>query len=350
MPRRPGEWQSGQPSLVDVAALAGVSTQTVSRVVNGSGNVLPATRQRVEQVLAQLGYRAHSGARALATGKYGSLGVLCFDLTQFGNLLIVDEAIRLAQDCGYAVFVGSVPDATDADLQAAIRGLTDHAVDGLLVIEARILDTPNLRLPRELPVVVAEGAQDVPYATVGVDHAAGSRLVTKHLLGLGHATVHHISGLPSSYPAAARVSAWREALAEDGRTVPEPAVGDWSMASGYRAATGLLTADDRDGAAPVTAIFAANDQMAAGALRAAADLGRRVPEELSVAGYDDSEMAGYLVPTLTSVRQDLREVARRCMDLLLPAVRGEARLSAVVDLVQPRLVVRASTGPPGPSR
>lgn len=345
MPRRPGEWQTGQPSLADVAVQAGVSTQTVSRVVNGTGNVRPDTRQKVERVLTDLGYRAHTGARALATGKFGSIGVLCFNLMQFGNLQIVNEAIHQAQASGYSVHLSSVPDATDADLQAAIRGLTDQAVDGLLVIEARILDTPSLRLPDDLPVVVAEGGHDVPYAAVGVDHAAGTRLAVDHLLELGHATVHHISGLPSSYPALTRLGAWRGALTDRGRPVPEPVTGDWSMASGYHATLRLLSGEAPGRAGPVTAIFAANDQMAVGAVRAAADLGRRVPDDLSVVGYDDSEVAAYLVPTLTTVHQDLRGVARRCMDLLIPAVRGEARLAAAVDLVEPELVARASTGP-----
>jgi DNA-binding LacI/PurR family transcriptional regulator len=362
MPRRTGEWQSRQPSLADVAALAGVSTQTVSRVVNGMGNVQPDTRRKVERGLAELGYRAHSGARALATGKFGSLGVLCFDLTEFGNLQIVDEAIHQAQISGYAVYLGIVPDATDADLQAAIRGLTDQSVDGLLVIEARILDTTSLRLPRDLPVVVTEGARDVPYAAVGADNAAGTRLAVEHLLDLGHPTVHHISGPPRSYPAVARLEAWRETLADHGRAVPEPLAGDWSMASGYRAARQLLRGaapgsgapgsgapeSGAAGAGPVTAVFAGNDQMAAGVLRAAADLGRRVPDDLSVAGYDDSEIAAYLVPALTTVHQDLRGVARRCMDRLISAVRGEASLAPEVDLVAPALVVRASTGPVRP--
>ncbi|HVT68359.1 MAG TPA: substrate-binding domain-containing protein [Trebonia sp.] len=347
MPRRPGEWQSGQPSLADVAARAGVSPQTVSRVVNGTGSVGQDTRRNVERVLAELGYRAHAGARALATGKFGSIGVLCFDLTQFGNLQIVDEAVRQAQAGGFAVHLGSVPDATDAGLRAAIRGLTDQAADGLLVIEARILDTPRLRLPGDLPVVVAEGARNVPYASVGVDHAAGTRLVVEHLLALGHRTVHHIGGLPSSYPAATRLAAWRQTLAARGRPVPEPVSGDWSMASGYRAATELLRNSRPAGDGPVTAVFAGNDQMAVGALRAAADLGIRVPQELSVAGYDDTEVAAYLVPALTTVHQDLRGVARRCMDLLIPAVRGETRLGPTVDLVEPELVTRASTAPPG---
>lgn len=340
MPRRPG--QSGQPSLEDVAALAGVSGQTVSRVVNGTAYVMPETREKVERALAELGYRANTAARALATGRFGSVGVLCFDLTAIGNLFIVDEAIRQAQNNGYSATLTTVSNATDADLQAAVRGLTDQAVDGLLVIEGRILDTPSLRLPSDLPVVVAEGARGVPYAAVGVDHAAGAWLAVEHLVGLGHRTVHHISGLPSSYPAVSRLEAWQGVLRKHDLPVPEPVAGDWSSASGYQAALKLL----RDDA--VTAIFAANDQMAVGALRAATDLGRRVPADLSVVGYDDSEMAAYLVPALTTIRQDLRSVGRRCMELLIPAMRDGKPLPSAVDLLSPELVVRASTAPPGP--
>lgn len=340
MARRPR--QSGQPSLEDVAALAGVSGQTVSRVINNTAYVMPATREKVLRAVAELGYRTNAAARALATGRFGSVGVVCFDLTAVGNLFIIDEAIRLAQQNRYAATVITVSSATDADLQAALRGLADQAVDGMLVVEGRILDTPNLRLPDDLPVVVAEGARGIPYAAVGVDHAAGGWLAVEHLVGLGHPTVHHISGLPSSYPAVARRQAWQDVLRKHRLPVPEPVVGDWSAASGYQAALRLL----RDDA--VSAIFAANDQMAAGAVRAAADLGRKVPGDLSVVGYDDSELAAFLVPALTTVRQDSRGVGRRCMDRLIPAMREGKPLPPTLDLVSPELVVRGSTAPPGP--
>jgi DNA-binding LacI/PurR family transcriptional regulator len=340
MSRRPR--QSGQPSLEDVAALAGVSGQTVSRVVNGTAYVMPATREKVERAVVELGYRTNTAARALATGRFGSVGVVCFDLTAIGNLFIIDEAIRQAQLHRYAVTLITVSNATDADLQTALRGLTDQTVDGMLVIEGRILDTPSLSLPGNLPVVVAEGARDIPYAAVGVDHAAGGWLAVEHLVGLGHATVHHISGLPSSYPAVARLEAWRDVLRKHHLPVPEPVAGDWSAASGYQAALRLLRDDT------CSAIFAANDQMAAGAVRAATDLGRRVPADLSVVGYDDSEMAAYLVPALTTVRQDLRGVGQRCMERLISAMRDGKPLPPTLDLLSPELVVRASTGPPGP--
>ncbi|WP_067667279.1 LacI family DNA-binding transcriptional regulator [Nocardia miyunensis] len=346
MPRSPGKRPSGHASLSDVAALAGVSAQTVSRVVNGAGNVLPDTREKVESALTALGYRPHTAARALATGKFGSIGVLCFDLTKFGNLHVVDAAIHEAQANGYGMYLSSMPDATDADLQAAVRGLTDRAVDGLVLVEARILDTPHLRLPAGLPTVVAEGARDAAYATVAVDHAAGARLAVEHLLELGHRTVHHISGPPSSHSTVARLVAWRQALEDHGAHIPEPTAGDWSAASGYRAARELFDRARRGDIPRVTAIFAANDEMAAGVLRAAVEDGIAVPHELSVVGYDDTEFAGYLTPPLTTVRPDLRRVGRRCVERLLMASRADTAVPATAELVVPELVVRASTSAP----
>lgn len=340
MPRRSGERRRGQPSLADVAARAGVSGQTVSRVVNGNANVLPQTRRKVERAMAELGYRANVAARALATGRFGSIGLVCFDLTTVGTLVIVDEAIKQAQERGYAVNLATVSAATDAGLQAAVRRLTDRAVDGLVVVEARILDTPDLRLPQDLPVVVAEGAPDVPYAAVGIDHDAGARLGVEHLLALGHATVHHIAGLPDSHPAVTRRAGWADTLRSHGLDAPEPIAGDWSSGSGYRAACELLRDES------VTAVFVANDQMAAGVLRAAADLGRRVPDDLSVLGCDDAEVSRFLDPPLTTLRHDFRGVGRRCVELLIPAIGDSAPLPPTLDLHRPELVVRASTAPP----
>jgi DNA-binding LacI/PurR family transcriptional regulator len=340
MPRRAGERRRlGQPSMADVAALAGVSAVTVSRVANGHVSVTPETRERVEQAMKQLGYRENTAARALATGRFGTIGVVSFDLTATGNLYIVDAVIREAQQAGYAVNLATLDAAIDARLQAAVRRLTSLAIDGLVVVEARILDAPSLRLPAGVPVVVAEGASDVGYPAVGADHGAGATAAVEHLLSLGHRTVHHVSGLADSYPAVRRKEAWQRALRRRECEVPSPVSGDWSAASGYDAGLELL----RDPG--VTAIFAANDQMAAGVLRAAAEIGRRVPGDLSVVGYDDAEVAGFLTPPLTTVRQDLDGVGRHCVSVLLSAMRGE-KLDWSTRLLAPELVIRASTAPP----
>lgn len=340
MPRHPGERRRlGHPSVADVAARAGVAPVTVSRVANGHDSVRPETRQRVEQAMAELGYRANTAARALATGRFGTIGLIAFDLTKVGNLYIADAVIRQAQLAGYAANLATLDAADDASLQAAIQRLTSLAIDGLIVVEARILDTPNLRLPSNLPVVVAEGAPDIGYPAVGVDHGAGAIAATEHLLGLGHDTVHHVTGLADSYPSQRRREGWQRTLRRHGRDIPEAVAGDWSAESGYRAGLELLPDPG------VTAVFAANDQMAIGLLRAAAELGRQVPDDLSVVGYDDSETAAYLTPPLTTVRQDLAGVGRSCVDLLVDSIRGDDPAWST-RLLRPELVVRQSTAAP----
>ncbi|WP_129667048.1 LacI family DNA-binding transcriptional regulator [Phytoactinopolyspora endophytica] len=329
--------------MADVARVAGVSGQTVSRVANGNTRVTAETRNKVEAAMKQLGYRANIAARALATGRFGTIGVVMFNLSTVGNIRIVEAVAAGAQARGYSVNLAVVEGPTEQDVRAAVRGLTDRAVDGVIVIEARVLDTPHLQLPEEVPVVIADSRSTHEHPTFGMDEAAGARVAVGHLLDLGHATVHHIAGPTSSNAAERRRAAWKRMLQRAKRTVPQPVVGDWSPESGYEAAGRLLTDQD------VTAVFAANDQMAVGALRAADELGRRVPEDLSVVGFDDLDVTPYLNPPLTTVRQDLGEVGHRCLDHLLAqieAASGTAPEPNVSRFVHPELVVRGSTAPP----
>ncbi|MEV0387108.1 LacI family DNA-binding transcriptional regulator [Nonomuraea sp. NPDC050643] len=333
--------------MADVAELAGVSGQTVSRVVNGNDRVTAATRLKVEAAMRQLGYRANIAARALATGRFGTIGVVMFNLSAVLNVRIVEAVVAGAQARGYSVSVAVVDAPTEKDVRAAVRGLTDRAVDGVIVIEARVLDTPHLWLPEEVPLVIADSRAAHKHPTFGMDEAAGARAAVDHLLGLGHSTVHHVAGPAGSNPAQRRRAAWQRQLKRSGREVPPPVVGDWSPRSGYDAARALL-ADHG-----VTAVFAANDQMAVGVLRAAAERGLRVPEELSVVGFDDLDFAPYLTPPLTTVRQDLEAVGRRCVGHLIERIEAPAESGAaevVSRFVRPELVVRASTAPPPASR
>ncbi|WP_345566074.1 LacI family DNA-binding transcriptional regulator [Nonomuraea rosea] len=341
MTRPPGTRASGGASMADVAKLAGVSGQTVSRVVNGNDRVTAETRLKVETAMKQLGYRANIAARALATGRFGTIGVVMFNLSAIGNVRILEAVVSGAQARGYSVSVAVVDAPTEQDVRAAVRGLTDRAVDGVIVIEARVLDTPHLQLLEEVPLVIADSRAAHRHPTFGMDEAAGTRAVVDHLLGLGHATVHHIAGPAGSNPAQRRRAAWQRQLKRSGRAIPPAAVGDWSPQSGYDAALRMLAGDG------VTAVFAANDQMAAGVLRAAAELGRRVPEELSVVGFDDLDFAPFLSPPLTTVRQDLAAVGRRCLEHLVARIEGPADSAEVTSrFVRPELVVRASTAPP----
>lgn len=329
--------------MADVARLAGVSGQTVSRVANGNSRVTPQTRRRVEDAMQRLGYRANIAARALATGRFGSIGVVTFNLTAVGNIRILESVIAGAQARGYSISLAVVDAPTEHEVQAAVRGLTDRAVDAVIVLEARVLDTPQLQLPAEVPVVIADSRSAHPHPTFGMDEAAGARAAVGHLLELGHRSVHHIAGPTGSNPAERRRAAWKRMLQRANRPVPEPMIGDWSPKSGYKCALQLLQDES------VTAVFAANDQMAAGVLRAAAEVGRRVPDDLSVVGYDDLDTSPYLGPPLTSVRQDLGAVGSRCLDQVLAMIDSpddaEFRASAS-RLIRPELIVRESTAAP----
>lgn len=330
--------------MADVAAAAGVSSQTVSRVVNGSAAVTPETRARVEAAMRQLSYQPNRAARALATGRFGTIGIAAFSLLPFGNAQIVNAVTRTAQQAGYSVSLALVPEPTQAALHRAVEGLTDRAVDGVVVVEAKTLDATELGINSTLPVVIADNSAEHAWPTFGVDQEAGVQRVVDHLLGLGHRTVHHVAGPEGSLDAARRLSAWRRCLKRAGAPLPEYVVGDWSAQSGYEQALQLLERDD------VSAIFVANDQMAIGVLRAVAERGRTVPTDVSVVGFDDIDEAAWLVPALTTVRQDLDMVGRRCAQTLLRMISGGApaieRAAQIRDIVVPELVVRESTAAP----
>jgi DNA-binding LacI/PurR family transcriptional regulator len=197
-----------------------------------------------------------------------------------------------------------------------------------------------MQAPAGVPLVALEaGPRDV-VSLAAVDQRAGARLATEHLLALGHRTVFHIAG-PAGWPEAEdRVRGWRDALEAAGVPAPPPLAGDWSARAGYALAQELLPDPE------VTAIFVANDQMALGALRALHEAGRRVPEEVSVVGFDDIPEAPYFIPPLTTVRQDFDEMGRNGLRLLLDTMEAPDRAPAHVEVV-PELVVRASSGPPG---
>jgi DNA-binding LacI/PurR family transcriptional regulator len=327
------------PSQADVAALAGVSAQTVSRVANDRSNVEEETRQRVLSEMRLLGYRRNSAARALATGRFHMLGVITFDLSAHGNARTVEAVSRAAQAAGYSVTVAGAEEHTEGAVRKAVSRLTGQAVDGIVIVEAQILDRPGLHLPPGVPVVIADGDPGERFAVVDNNQAAGARVATGHLLGLGHRTVWHVAGPQNSYSARRRADAWRTALEEAGAPVPPPLFGDWTARSGYEAGRALAARPD------VTAVFAANDHMALGVLRALHEAGRRIPDEVGVVGFDDAAESAYYHPPLTTVHQDFEEVGRVCVRLLLDQITTGETAAGGPSSVPPRLVVRASTAP-----
>ncbi|WP_369825208.1 LacI family DNA-binding transcriptional regulator [Kitasatospora sp. Root107] len=187
------------PSQADVAALAGVSSQTVSRVANHRSNVEPETRDRVLSAMRMLGYQRNSAARALTLGRFHVLGVVAFDIAAQGNARTLAAISHAAQASGYSVNVVCAEEQTEDAVQQAVRQLTDQAVDGLVVIEAQILDRRGFNVTSGVPVVVADGDPERRFHSVDTDQAAGATAATRHLLDLGHRTVWHLGGPQDSY-------------------------------------------------------------------------------------------------------------------------------------------------------
>ncbi|MCX5400698.1 LacI family DNA-binding transcriptional regulator [Streptomyces sp. NBC_00102] len=326
--------------MADVARVAGVSSQTVSRVSNGFPGVNEETRREVLAAMKDLGYRPNSAARALKRGEFRTIGVITFTLSTTGNVRTLEAIATSAAQEGYAVTLLPVAVPTQDEVRGAFSRLGELAIDAAIVImEVRLLDEARLSLPPHVKVVVADSDAGDRYAVVDTDQAGGTRDAVDHLLGLGHRTVWHLAGPEDSYAAQRRADAWREALEVRGRVAPPLVRGDWSAESGYRA--GLRIAEQAD----CTAVFAANDQMALGLLRALSERGRRVPQDVSVVGFDDISEAGSFLPPLTTVHQDFGEVGRRCVAGVLHQMRRSGPEHGTT-LVPTRLVVRDSTAPP----
>jgi DNA-binding LacI/PurR family transcriptional regulator len=326
---------------VDVARHAGVSPQTVSRVSNGHSNVDPATRERVVESMRALGYRPNGAARALKSGRFNTIGVIIFTLETFGNMRTLDAIAKEAARANCAVTLIPVAEPTMGRVSGAYDRLNEAAVDGMIIIfEARLLDDAEFSLPPGIPVVVVDSEAGSGHTVVDTDQAQGARLATEHLLELGHTQVWHIAGPQSSFSATHRVESWQETLRAAGIVPPEPLYGDWTTESGYQHG---LTLGRR---ADVTAIFAANDQMALGTMRALHELGRRIPDEVSVVGFDDMEEAHSFWPPLTTVRQDFAAVGRLSIKELMNKIDGAGPHPTGRVLVPTRLIVRASTGSP----
>jgi DNA-binding LacI/PurR family transcriptional regulator len=326
--------------MADVAKLAGVSHQTVSRVVNGSAHVRPETRRRVLAAMGELDYRPNPAARALVTGRSRTLGVVSFDTTLYGPASTLFAIEQAAHAAGYFISIVSMLVLDRTSVLSAVERLRVQGVDGVLVITPQEGAAEALvNLPTSIPVVAVEAgrANSVPF--VAVDQFAGAVSATQLLLDLGHETVWHIAGPRDFLEAQQRVDGWRSTLEAAGAEVPTMLVGDWSPRSGYR--LGQQLAENGE----VTAIFVANDQMALGALRALHERGREIPREVSVVGFDDIPEAQYFTPPLTTVRQDFSEMGRSAMRMLLELMHSSGQPPQRVTIA-PELVVRRSTGPP----
>ncbi|SEF98047.1 LacI family transcriptional regulator [Nonomuraea solani] len=332
------------PGMVDVAREAGVSHVTVSRVLNDHPSVRPETRARVEAAIEKLGYRRNSVARALKSRRSSTIGLVLAGAELFELPRVLRGVQTAAQRAGYWVNMASWQGGTTVDLAETLRRLTDQAVEAVAVIADRPLVVDALAgIATGVPVTVIMSG-NVPNPDIGfveLDQELGARLAVQHLLGLGHRRIVHLTGSLRTFDARARVEGWRAALKGVTEAHGELLEGDFTGNSGYRLAHYLVT---REGHERPTAIFAGNDQMAMGVLAAFAELGVKVPGDVSLVGFDDIAGAAYLVPSLTTVRQDFVALGERSIERLLRMMRGEPASS---ERIPPELIIRRSTAPPG---
>ncbi|MEV1080222.1 LacI family DNA-binding transcriptional regulator [Streptomyces sp. NPDC050211] len=330
-----------RPVMDDVARLAGVSKQTVSRVLNDNPAVRPETREAVRAAMRALGYRPSRSARSLASGRTRMLGVISFDAARYGPASILTAINTAAQEAGYLVSSIALDTADPHTVVQAVDRLSAEGADGVIAIapqewvgralaDAR-LDSPLVVLENDL------GGGGTPLVTA--NSRIGARDATEHLLSLGHPTVFHIAGPTGWTSADLRVAGWQATLEAAGAEVHAPLTGDWSAESGYDLGRRLAHRSD------VTAVFASNDQMALGVLHALHEAGRAVPEDVSVVGYDDIPEAAHFLPPLTTVRTDFAEIGTRSLRLLLNRIDDPAEPPRVEPLVPVELVVRRSSGP-----
>jgi DNA-binding LacI/PurR family transcriptional regulator len=331
--------RSRKPVMADVARLAGVSHQTVSRVINAPDGVRPEVRLRVERAIKELRYQPNAAARALARQRTMNLGVVSIGTSQYGPATTLFGIAEAAREAGYATSLVSLAVVDRQHMKTALDHLGADSVAGIIVLAPVASAVTAVHgLSPDVPLVLFEPGVHDGVTSVAVDETLGARLATRHLLELGHDTVWHVSGPEGWLGTDARIRGWRAELAAARRVAHEVIAGDWSAESGYR--LGQRIARDPE----ITAVFAANDQMALGVLLALREHGRTVPDEVSVVGFDDIPEAAFYQPPLTTVRLDFTEVGHRCVDRLLELIRGEA--PAPKPPVPPRLVVRGSTASP----
>ncbi|WP_444664743.1 LacI family DNA-binding transcriptional regulator [Cellulomonas sp. CW35] len=334
---------SRPPAMSDVALAAGVSHQTVSRVLNGHPSVRPETRDRVQAAIASLGYRRNSAARALVTRRSDTLGVVTPASALYGPTSTLVAFEQAAREAGWYVSVATMRRFTAESMRGAVEHFLDHGVDALVVIAptrevAAAVSGLDVPVPVVLICSALELRETAGVLSVGVDQRLGARLATRHLLARGHTEVLHVAGPQDWFDAQDRLAGWREECAAAGVVVREPIVAGWSADAGYDVGRELAAR----GRVPES-IFAANDQLALGLEHAFWDAGIRVGQDVALVGFDDEVGSAHYLPPLTTVRQDFVRLGTLAIEVLRGALGSSERRGAP-RLVPPEIVVRRSSG------
>ncbi|WP_438352269.1 LacI family DNA-binding transcriptional regulator [Microbacterium sp. CJ88] len=326
--------------MVDVARLAGVSQQTVSRVVGGATNVAPDIRERVETAIAQLRYRRNPAASALASNRTMTIGVVSFELSVLGPSVALYGISEEARKQGYATRLVTLGSLDRETIRTALESIGPDSVDGVVVLAPLYEALTVVRaLDAEIPVITFEQGTPASPTSISIDEVHGARMAVRHLLDLGHDTVWHVRGPAGWLATTARERGWSEELSAAGRAAPPPLeTSDWSAQEGYRAGRELARNPE------VTAIFTANDPFALGVVKALDEAGIDVPGDVSVVGFDDVKESPYFRPALTTVTLDFEAIGHIAVTRILAMIRGDA--DGVIPLIEPSLVVRDTTAPP----
>lgn len=323
-----------------MAKAAGVSYQTVSRVINGNSSVRDSTRQRVEDTIRALGFRPNSAARALASGEDRSLTVVTSNTTLYGYAATLQGIEEAARATSFSVGISVLESEDEADVAAAVERAVASS-GSVIVIAYDLAGVRALRaIPAGHPVAAAVETPTAPLPAglpwIWIDDEDAARNATRHLLDLGHPTVHYVA-IPSTTHTSRRTVGWRTALEEAGAPVPEQVGDGWDAGAGYRA--GLRLARDPH----ATAILCGNDDLALGVIRAMHEAGRAIPQDVSVVGFDNAPQSAFYTPALTTVDLDFAGLGRACFGLLHQVLTGPAPAEAV-RVGRPELVVRESAG------
>jgi DNA-binding LacI/PurR family transcriptional regulator len=327
------------PSIEDVARLAGVSAQTVSRVSTGADPVRPATRERVLLAMGQLGYSPNHAARALRSGSFGTIGLIAHGFGRTGEALTTEAVLEAAEAEDYSVTLLTVRNPEVDGWEPAAHRLSHQAIDGLVIMRAEQVTLESLSLPAGMAVAVSDSRLVGHYPAVAADQVQGTTDAVRHLLELGHREIHHIAGPATSEHARVRAATWQRCLEHAGIRPPQLWRGDWSARSGY--AIGQEIAEDPS----IGAVFSANDEMAFGLMRALHERGRRVPEDVSIVGFDGIALSEFSAPPMTTIRQDFHRIGYELVRLVLEQIRTTASIPRDRVLVPTELVVRGTTAP-----
>lgn len=339
--------QNQRITIKDVAKAAGVSTQTVSRVINNRPDVSDDTRDRVQQIIEQLGYSPNVIARSLSRGRSNALAVVGFGLEYFGSTSVLTGIEQKTSELGFSLLLSLLDKFESSRADQILRDLLSRQVDGIIWAIPGIDEVLTWLTGKfeniSVPVVFLNKFSSGNDTVVAMDNFLGARLATEHLLEQGYRRIGIITGPENWWEAQQREAGWRESLKQAGveQTNELKVAGDWGAASGD---VGLhnLVARSPD----IEAVFASNDQMALGALQAARRLGVNVPGDLGIVGFDDIPEAAYFYPSLTTVRQNLGDLGALAVDRMCELIKSRqagAEIAPDISWIKPRLIVRKSS-------